>query len=1157
MNFAHLHVHTEYSLLDGAARIDELVTRCKELGMESLAITDHGNMFGVIDFYKAAKAAGIHPVIGCEVYVAPRRRTDMENQDREASHLVLLCENDVGYRNLTKLVSAGYVEGFYYRPRIDWELLEAHTEGLIAMSACLSGAIPRLLLNGQADSAEALALRLRDMFGPDRFYLEIQDHGIPQQRQVNADLVALSEKTGIGLVATNDVHYVKKEDAQVQDVLMCIQTGKTLDDQDRMRMQGEEFYLKSPEEMGRLFAWQKQALENTGRIAQRCQMDFEFGKLHLPEYKTPNGEDNEAFLRRKCYEGLEERYDAVTDELRERLEYELRTIVQMGYVDYFLIVWDFIDYARSQHIEVGPGRGSGAGSLAAYCLHITAIDPIRFQLVFERFLNPERISMPDFDVDFCYERRQEVIDYVGRRYGEDHVAQIITFGTMAARGVLRDVGRVMNMPYADVDRIAKMVPQQLKMTLKKALAQNPELRGLREDDPEVGRLLDMGLRLEGMPRHASTHAAGVVITRLPVIEYMPLNRNGDIITTQFPMTTVEELGLLKMDFLGLRTLTVIRDAVDMVEAGHGVRLDMSNLTLDDPAVYQMISRGDTDGVFQLESAGMRAFLKDLQPDRFEDIIAGISLYRPGPMDYIPRYVAGKRDPRSVHYDHPILENALSVTYGCMVYQEQVMQIVRDMAGYSWGRSDLVRRAMAKKKQEVMQKERETFVHGLEEDGKVVVDGALRRGVSEEVANKIFDDMMDFANYAFNKSHAAAYAIVAYRTAWLKVHYPVEFMAALMNSFMGASQKIAGYIQYCRKHGIEVRQPDINESQVKFSVQGGDIRFGLAAVRNVGRGVVEEILQERRDKGPFRDFFDFINRVPTEALNKRMLESLIQAGAFDTTGAYRSQLLAVYEQAVDGVTASRKHNLAGQVSLFDLSGEAQPMLSVQLPDLPEHPPRALLAMEKEMTGVYINGHPLAEFAKALERYPINTTMFSTEEGEEGVEGFDHETPQLRDDQQVELAGIVTAKVLKTTKSNDQMAFLTLEDMVGSIEILVFPKVYKRYRDYTETDSIIVASGRVSLKEGEQGKLIAQSLAPLQQQEVSARRLYVKLPKEADEYAMDVVRAALLTFPGQVPVVLYDEKSGKKYMTPENLWVNPCAELLDNLARIVPENCIKTV
>ncbi len=1143
--FTHLHVHTQYSLLDGAARIDELLDQCKADGMDSLAITDHGVMYGVVDFYKAAKARGIRPIIGCEVYVAPRSRKDMQAQDREAGHLVLLCENEEGYLNLIKMVSLGFTEGFYYRPRIDYSLLKQHSGGLIALSACLSGDIPKLIVQGRYEEAKALALQMKDIFGPAHYYLEMQDHGIPEQRQVNAELLRLSKETGIGLVATNDVHYVRREDAQAQDILLCIQTGKTVDDQDRMSMTGDQFYLKSPEEMEALFGWCPQALANTAEIAARCQVDFEFGHLHLPDFPTPGNEDHAQYFRRLCYEGLARRYDPITPEIQQRMEYEIRTIEQMGYVDYFLIVWDFIRFARSKNIEVGPGRGSGAGSICAYALAITEVDPIRYSLLFERFLNPDRVSMPDIDIDFCYERRGEVIDYVIEKYGADHVAQIITFGTMAARAVIRDVGRALNMSYGEVDVIAKMVPNELNITLQKALEKSSDLREKIAEDPAAARLMELARKLEGLPRHASTHAAGVVISQKPLTEYLPLARNGQVTTTQFPMTTVEELGLLKMDFLGLRTLTVIRDAVDMICASTGEQVDIRGLSFDDPAVYGIISEGDTDGIFQLEGQGMRNFLRELKPDRFEDIIAGISLYRPGPMEYIPKYIHGKNHPDQVVYDHPLMERSLAVTYGCMVYQEQVMQIVRDLAGYSLARSDLVRKAMSKKKHDVMVKEREIFVHGLVEDSQVVIPGCVRNGVPEATANKIFDDMMDFASYAFNKSHAAAYAVVAYRTAWLKAHHPVEFMAATLNSVMGNTPKVALYVAYCRKHGAKLLPPSINHSGVRFTVESGNVRFGLAAVRNVGEQAVKAILREREEKGPYRDLFDFLERIPGDVVNKRLVESLIKAGAFDHMGASRAQYLQVYEQAMDSAALQAKHNLAGQISLFDMGGDSEDFKPhPDLPRVDELPQRALLSMEKEMTGIYISGHPLDDYREQLESFSVNSLQFPQDESES----------PLHDGQNVTMAGIVTELATKTTRSNETMAFVTLDDLYGSVEALVFPAIFKRYRSILRQEEMVVLQGRASFREGEDGKLVVQNVQLLQKQQ-RVDKLFLKQATDTPEFVMEAVKGALHGSPGGVPVYLFEEATGKKFLMGKDLWVDATPNLLEELRNLLGQDCVK--
>ena len=1179
MSFAHLHVHTMYSLLDGAGRIDRMLDACKAQGMEHIAITDHGVLYGVVDFYKQAKERGLHPILGCEVYVAPGSRFSKTSQDKEYAHLVLLAENETGYHNLIKLSSFGFLEGFYYKPRIDYELLAQYAEGLIGLSACIAGDIPQLLLQGRLQDAEEMALRLRDIFGEGNFFLELQDHGLAEQRQVNPLLIQLSNKTGIPLVVTNDVHYVEQQDAAAHEVLLCIQTGKTMQDENRMRMQTEEFYLKSPEQMAALFPQIPEAAANTVRIAERCQVEMEFGKLHLPEFQVEG--DPYDYLLHLCRQGLAERYPEADSAVLERMDYELGVIRQMGYVDYFLIVWDFIRFAREQGIVVGPGRGSAAGSIVAYLLHITNIDPLKYQLLFERFLNPERISMPDIDIDFCYERRGEVIDYVIGKYGADRVTQIITFGTMAARAVIRDVGRALAIPYGDVDRVAKMIPMELNMTIDKALAVNGELRTLIEDDEQVAHLIEIGKRLEGLPRHASTHAAGVVISKRPVMEYVPLQKNDEAVTTQFPMTTIEELGLLKMDFLGLRTLTVIRDALAFIKQNHGVELDIDHIDMDDPEVYAMISRAETDGVFQLESGGMRQFLKELQPSCFEDIIAGISLYRPGPMDAIPRYVEGKKHPERVTYAHPILESILSVTYGCMVYQEQVMQIVRDMAGYSMGRSDLVRRAMAKKKAAVMNQERAYFVNGLVEDGQIVVPGAVRNGIDAKLADQIFDQMIDFASYAFNKSHAAAYGVVAYQTAYLKYHYPVEFMAATMNSMMGDSAKIAGYIQYCKKHDIDVLPPDINRSQVRFTAEGRTIRFGMGAVKNAGVQAVEAIVQARGDQ-PFTDFFEFFRRINLEQVNRRVVESLVKAGAFDSLGETRQTLLGAVEQAMDSIAQDKKRNVAGQVSLFELGGEAEKAQQqlVKLKQLPEFPPDVLLAMEREMTGVYISGHPLDGVRDLLEQLPANTLMIA-QAAEEEVPGG------LRDGDKIELGGMIAHRKTKTTKSNTLMAFVDVEDLYGQVEVIVFPRIFSQSRALLEEASLVRIRGRLSVREDEAPKVVAEEVLPLEAGSAPRRRVPASAradceptepargepggaPHAADgpaapkgklflRYAQDGVRAfekvksLLEMYPGDTPIVVYCADVNQSFKVDGRWWITPSDTLIEELqVRLGVEN-----
>lgn len=1162
-NFVHLHVHTEYSLLDGAARINRLLDRCKELGMGSIAITDHGAMYGVVDFYKAAKEKGIHPIIGCEVYIAPRSMRDKEaRSDSNYAHLVLLAENQRGYQNLIHLVSAGFLEGFYYKPRIDYEILEKYSQGLICLSACLAGDIPRLIRDGHYQKAKDLALRLSRIFGQDRFYLELQNHGFEEQVSVNEQLVKISQETGIPLVATNDIHYVEREDAEAHDILICIQTGKTVQDENRLKFETNEFYLKSPQEMEILFGQYPDAISNTIKIAQRCKVDFDFDSMHLPEYDVPEGYTAGEYLRTLCLQGLNRKYKQVTTELMERLNYELSVIEQMGYVDYFLIVWDFVKYSRDHGIAVGPGRGSAAGSLVSYTLDITQIDPMRYQLLFERFLNPERISMPDIDIDFCFERRQEVIDYVNRKYGRDRVAQIITFGTMKARAAIRDVGRALNLPYGDVDRIAKMIPMELGITIDRALELNEELYDLYENDLVVAKLIDISRRLEGLPRHASTHAAGVVISKEPITHYVPLQKNDECITTQFPMGIIEQLGLLKMDFLGLRNLTVIQDAVRTIKVNTGQDLDMLSIPLDDPDVYQLLAQGDTDGVFQLEGTGMKEFLKELKPSSFEDIIAGISLYRPGPMDQIPRYIANKNHPQSIEYTDEILAPALEVTYGCMVYQEQVMQIVRDIAGYSLARSDLVRRAMAKKKSDVMEKERQIFIHGLvDETGTVVVPGAVRNGVSESKASEIFDEMMKFAEYAFNKSHAAAYALIAYQTAWLKCKYPLEYMTALMTSAMGNSSKVAGYIQYCKKNNIAVLPPDVNESDAAFKVVNSKIRFGLAAIKNVGLPAIEAILKARRTKGKFQSFMDFCRKVEINALNKRMVESLIKCGAFDSFKVRRSQLMAVYEKVLDGIAQDRRANIQGQMSIFDaLSADTDVSTAEEiLPDIPEFPQKVLLSMEKEMIGFYISGHPLEEYKDILDK--LNSTLelqsLNQYDNEEDLQ-HNHailNSSSLKDGMQVRLGGIVAEKKIKATRNNNMMAFVTLEDLYGTVEVIVFPTVYRRYGRYLDNDSTIIIKGKISMREGEDVKILCDEVRPLNRS--VKKGLYIKIGKGGSIDIGNDLCPILKRYQGDIPVYLFLEAAGKKMMAEREFWVHGSQELMNELYAILDEKSVKMI
>lgn len=1189
MSFTHLHLHTEYSLLDGACRIPKLVERIKALGMTSCAITDHGVMYGCIDFYSAMKDAGIKPIIGCEVYVC-RDRLDKSAANREYSHLILLCENNTGYQNLMKLVSEGFLTGYYYRPRIDYNLIRQHSEGLICLSACLSGDLPKLLLQGRYDDAEAYVREMQDIFGEKNFYVEIMDHGIREEKIVMPRLISLAREMNVPLVATNDCHYLEEKDADAQEVLLCIQTGKTLDDANRMRMDTRQLYVKSEDEMRTLFAACPDAVDRTQEIADRCNVEFEFGVTRLPHYPVPAGETALSMLTRLTHEGLRERYpDAKeTDEPWQRLNYELNVISSMGYVDYFLIVWDFIRYAKSQGIMVGPGRGSGAGSIVAYSLGITMLDPLKYQLLFERFLNPERVTMPDIDVDFCYERRQEVIDYVAHKYGADHVSQIITFGTLQAKGCIRDVGRVLGMSYQDTDAVAKAIPFDLGMTLEKALTLSPLLKTMYDEQPEVHRLIDTAMTLEGMPRHASTHAAGVLITGKPVMEYVPLQRNDEVITTQYPMGTIERLGLLKMDFLGLRTLTVIRDTLDMLRA-QGIDMKPEDIPRDDPAVYEMISAGDTDGVFQLEGGGMRTFLTNMKPTCFEDIIAAISLYRPGPMESIPRYIQGKQNPSSIHYETEKLRPILDVTYGCMVYQEQVMQIVRDLAGYSYGRSDLVRRAMAKKKHKVMAQEREYFIHGkLNDDGTIDVPGCVRNGVPEEVASHLYDEMTAFASYAFNKSHAAAYAVVCIETAWLKRYHPVPFMAAILNSVYGNPAKIAAYIQYCRSRGIAILPPDVNRSQWKFTVAKAPdgqlgILFGLGAVKTVGQGAVDAIIRERKN-GAYRDIFDFCRRIDTSECNKRVVESLIKAGAFDGMGGNRPQLMAVFESAMDANSSLRKQTVDGQISLFDMAFGGAPLVQENhtLPNLPDYPLRQRLALEKEIAGVYITGHPLDDYRDVLGKLPFSTADL------DGLEERADRGLSL-DGQIVDMGGILTEVKGKATKKGAYMGFITLEDLTGQIECLVFPKVYERYQGMMAVDDLVVLHGRLSIREEEAPKLLVEKLIPLEawHPEESApaatmgpstarpvpppKRHTSEAPKLTDAQAaakaprklylrlnrpqMDAASSTLSLYPGSVPVYLHLPAEKMTLLAPKTGWCDASDGCLNRLNALLGAENVK--
>ena len=1085
MAFTHLHVHTEYSLLDGSNKIKELVAQTKALGMDSVAITDHGVMYGVIDFYRAAQAAGIRPIIGCEVYVAPNSRFDKAGQqDNKYNHLVLLAENNTGYHNLMKLVSRGFTEGFYYKPRVDMELLREYHEGIIALSACLAGVVPEYIQKGLYEDAKQKALELEEVFGKGNFFLELQDHGIPAQKTVNQSLLRMSQETGIDLVATNDIHYTYAEDEKSHDILLCIQTGKKVADEDRMRYEGGQYYVKSEEEMRKLFPYAKAACDNTQRIAERCQVTIEFGKYKLPEFPVPEGYDAWSYLNELTWTGLNRRYENPDETLKKRLEYELNTIKNMGFVDYFLIVWDFIHYAKSQGIAVGPGRGSAAGSLVSYCLEITDLDPIKYSLLFERFLNPNRVTMPDIDVDFCYERRQEVIDYVVEKYGKDRVVQIVTFGTMAARGVIRDVGRVLDLPYAQVDSVAKMIPAELNMTIDLALKKNPELKRTYEQDAVIHELIDMSKRLEGLPRHTSTHAAGVVISPKAVDEYVPLSRGvDDCVTTQFTMTTLEELGLLKMDFLGLRTLTVIQNAVKLINRRRETPLDIYDIDSADPKVYEMIAAAKTEGVFQLESGGMKGFMKELKPSSLEDIIAGISLYRPGPMDFIPRYIKGKQNQSSIVYDCPELEEILAPTYGCIVYQEQVMQIVMKLAGYDLGRSDLVRRAMSKKKADVMAKEREYFVYGNEA---LNVPGCIARGIDEKIANKIFDEMTDFAKYAFNKSHAAAYTIVSYQTAWLKYYYPVEFMAALMTSVIDNPTKVAEYIMECRKMNIKLLPPDINEGERDFSVSDGNIRYALSAIKSVGRSVIDSIVRERTERGPFATLKDFIERLSGKEVNKRTVESFIKSGAMDCFHVTRRQLMMVYVQVMDQVNQERKKSMTGQMSLFDfVSEEEKAEFDVHYPNVGEYDKELKLAFEKEVLGVYISGHPLEEYGKFLMK---NVTAVTTDfylDDETGA-------ARVRDNQSAVIGGMITSKTVKVTKNNQLMAFVSLEDLVGTVEVIIFPRDYEKYQQYLGEDQKIYIRGRVSASDDQQAKLVCEKILPFDE---IPKEIWIKFDSKA--------------------------------------------------------------
>ena len=1148
MAFTHLHVHTEYSLLDGSSKIGELAARAKELGMDSMAITDHGVMYGVIDFYRAARAAGIKPIIGCEVYVSPGSRFDRETVHGEDRyyHLVLLAENNTGYQNLMKIVSKGFVDGFYYKPRIDEEVMREYHEGIIALSACLAGEVPRYLEKGLYEEAKEAAKRHLEIFGEGNYFLELQDHGIPLQRQVNQGIMRLSKELNIPLVATNDCHYINADDWEAHDILLCIQTGKKVSDENRMRYEGGQYYVKSEEEMRQLFPYAPEAIENTHKIAERCNVEIEFGVTKLPRFDVPDGYDSWGYLNHLCDEGFALRYPDDDGTLRARLDYELGTIKSMGYVDYFLIVWDFINFAKSHGIAVGPGRGSAAGSIVAYCLKITDIDPIRYQLLFERFLNPERVSMPDIDVDFCYERRQEVIDYVVEKYGKDQVAQIVTFGTLAARGVIRDVGRVMDLPYSLCDQVSKMVPAELNITLDLALQKNPELKALYESDEQVKKLIDMSKRLEGLPRHTSMHAAGVVISRTSIDEYVPLSRGADgTIVTQFTMTTLEELGLLKMDFLGLRTLTVIQDAVKMIEKDYGVKLDLEHIDYDDKKVMDSLGTGKNEGVFQLESGGFKTFMKELKPTTLEDIIAGISLYRPGPMDFIPKYLKGKNDPASITYTCPQLEPILKPTYGCIVYQEQVMQIVRDLAGYTLGRSDLVRRAMSKKKAAVMAKERQNFVYGNAEEG---VKGCIANGIDEKTANQIYDDMTDFAKYAFNKSHAAAYAVVAYQTAFLKFYYPKEFMAALMTSVMDNTTKVSEYILACRNMGIPILPPDINEGYSGFSVSGNGIRYGLSAIKSVGRAVVDVIIAERENGGLFKSLDDFVSRMSNKEVNKRTLESFIKSGALDTLPGTRKQKLIVSGDLLESKAREKKTVMEGQLSFFDLAPEEEKNnFQITFPNVGEYDKQTLLAFEKETIGIYVSGHPMEEYREVWEKnVTAKTSDFVVDEDGKTV---------VEDNSNVVIGGMITSKKVKTTKTNQLMAFITIEDLVGTVEVLVFPKIYEKNRPaFTEENKVFVR-GRASIGDDPVGKLICEEVIPFTD---IPNELWLQFENQAFyESHIDDVMAALRDSDGKDRVIMYLKEERKMRRLSENWAVLAGPDLLGRLYRILGEKNVKVV
>ncbi len=1149
MAFVHLHTHTEYSLLDGSNKIKEYVSRVKELGMNAAAITDHGVMFGVIEFYKAAKAADINPIMGCEVYVAPGSRFDRETVHGEDRyyHLVLLAENDKGYGNLMKIVSKGFVEGYYYKPRVDMEVLQEYHEGIIALSACLAGEVQRYLVRGQYEEAKAIAYRYEACFGKGNFFLELQDHGLPDQKLVNQQLLRLSQDTGIELVATNDIHYTYAGDAEPHDILLCMQTGKKLADEDRMRYEGGQYYVKSEEEMRTLFPYALQALENTQKIADRCHVEIEFGNTKVPHFEVPEGYDSWTYLNKLCFEGLKQRYQERAEELKPKLQEELDVIRKMGYVDYFLIVWDFIRYAREHDIMVGPGRGSAAGSLVSYTTGITNIDPIKYSLIFERFLNPERVSMPDIDVDFCFERRQEVIDYVVEKYGKDCVTQIVTFGTLAARGVIRDVGRVMDLPYAFVDNIAKNIPNELGITIDKALVMNPELRAMYESDETVKNLIDMSKRLEGLPRHTSMHAAGVVISQQPMDEYVPLSRASDgTITTQFTMTTIEELGLLKMDFLGLRTLTVIQNAVRMAEKSHNIEIDIDHIDFEDKKVLDSLGTGKTDGVFQLESAGMKNFIKELKPQSLEDVIAGISLYRPGPMDFIPKYIKGKNDSENITYDCKELEPILEPTYGCIVYQEQVMQIVQNLAGYTMGQADNIRRAMSKKKQYVIDAERKNFVYGNEEQG---IKGCIANGIDGRVADQIYDSMVDFAKYAFNKSHAAAYAVVSYQTAYLKYYYPVEFMAALMTSVLDNTAKVSEYIYTCRQMGIGILPPDINEGEGGFSVSGNSIRYGLSAIKSIGRPVIEAIAAEREERGRFTTLKDFVTRLSGREVNKRTIENFIKAGALDGLEGNRRQKMMIYGSLLDNINQEKKNSMAGQMTLFDIADEEDKKdFEIRLPDVEEYEKEVLLGFEKEVLGVYISGHPLEEYVEKLRKNTSSVTTDFVLDEETGA-------VKIRDNEKVIVGGMITDKTIKYTKNNKAMAFITLEDLVGTVEIIIFPKDFERYHAKLEIDAKIFVQGRANIEEDRNGKIICEKIFAFEE---TKRELWIQFAdREAYAAKEEMLLSMMKNYDGNDSVVIYlsAEKQMKRLPASRNVAIN--GDLLEELYEFIGKNNVKLV